>query len=164
MDIIGLIKKHLNARFKALQTVEVVIVEAVDYTTMRCAVRPKPRINVRGDVHDMPQIMNVPIAFQKAGDSVVLMPIKVGDVCLAVFSKHALDNLLIDKNTTEITIPRSFDINDCLVINGLYTQLENVPTIADGQMLLYHASGAYIKFDSVGNITIKGKTINMVEL
>jgi hypothetical protein len=75
-DIIGLIKKHLNTRFRELQTVEVVIVEDVDLTTMRCSVRPKPRINVRGGVQDMPIIMNAPISFQKSGDSVILVPPK----------------------------------------------------------------------------------------
>lgn len=154
MDVIGLIKKHLNLRFKELQTVEVVVVEAVDYNTWTCAVRPKARVDVCGDVQDMPQILGVPIAVQKAGNSVILMPIKVGDICLCVFSKHALDNLLIDKNTNTVTIPRMFDINDCLLISGLYTSVETVPVIAEDEMLIYNQSGSYIKFFENGNMKI----------
>jgi hypothetical protein len=163
-DIIGLIKKHLNTRFRELQTVEVVIVESVDYTTWKCSVRPKARIDVRGDVQDMPIIMNVPIAVQKAGDSVLLMPVKVNDICLCVFSKHALDNLLIDKQTNTVTIPRSFDINDCLLIAGVYTEMETVPQISESELLIHHQSGAHIHIDSSGNIEIKGKRIDFTEL
>lgn len=164
MDIIGLIKKHLNMRLASFQTTEVVIVESVDYTTWKCSVRPKPKIDVRGDVQDMPIILEVPIAVQKAGNSVILMPVKVGDIGICTFSKHAIDNLLIDFNTVEITIPRTFDLNDAIYIGGTFVEAEDIPSISSDEMLLYHRSGAYIKFDSSGNITIKGKTINMVEL
>lgn len=153
-DIIGLIKKHLNNRFKELQTAEVVIVEAVDYTTWTCSVRPKAKIAVHGKVQEMPQIMSVPISVQKAGNSVILMPIKVGDVCLCVFSKYALDNLLIDHATNTITIPRMFDINDCILIAGVYTGMETVPAITEGETLVYNQSGSYIKFFENGNMKI----------
>ena len=151
-------------RFKELQTAEVVVVEAVDYNTWTCAVRPKARVDVRGNVQDMPIIMNVPIALQKAGNTSVMLPIKVGDVGVAIFSKHALDNLLIEKTTTTITIPRNFDINDAIYISGLYTGVETVPNVAEGEMLLHHESGSHIKFFANGNIEIKGNRVDINEL
>lgn len=164
MDIIGLIKKHLAHRFKELQTVEVVIVESVDLATMKCSVRPKARIDVHGNVQDMPQILNVPIAFQKSGNSVMLVPPKVNDVGTVVFSKHALDTLLINRDTVEIMIPRTFDINDAIYISGLYTGVENVPSISPGEVILHHESGSYIKFFANGNIEIKANKVDINEL
>lgn len=163
-DIIGLIKKHLNMRFRELQTVEIVVVEAVDLTTMRCSVRPKARINIRGNAQEMPTILSVPISFQKSGDSVLLIPPKVNDVGTVVFSKHALDTLLINRDTVEITIPRTFDINDCIYISGNYTEVEDIPSIAEGEMILQHESGSFIKFFANGNIEIKANRIDMNEL
>ena len=154
MDIVGLVKKLLNARFRELETVEVVIVESIDYTTWTCSVRPKARVSAHGICQEMPIITEVSIAVQKSGDSVILMPVKVGDVCLCVFSKHALDNLLIDKNTNIVTIPRTFDINDCLLIAGLYTGVETVPVITEGETMIYNQSGSYIKFFENGNMKI----------
>jgi hypothetical protein len=112
----------------------------------------------------MPQILNVPISFQKSGDSVLLIPPKVNDIGVAIFSKHALDNLLIEKTTTTITIPRNFDINDAIYISGLYTGVETVPSVAEGEMLLHHESGSFIKFFANGNIEIKGNRVDINEL
>lgn len=159
MGIIGLIKKHINARLRSFETMEVVIVESVDLSTLTCAVRPKARVNVYGNVQDMPQIMNVPIALQKSGNSAILLPPKAGDVGTCVFSKYALDALLIDKDTVEITIPRTFDINDAMYIGGNYTETESIPSISEDELLIYHKSGAYIRIDSDGNISLYGRTI-----
>ena len=156
MDIVSLIKKHLNNRLRAFETTEIAMVEAVDYTTWTCSVRPKARVDVRGDVQDMPQIMDVPIAVPKAGESVIMLPIVVGDVGTVIFSKHALDNLLIDKNTTEITIPRSFDINDAIYIGGVFTGIDTIPPVAEGETLILNQSGSYIKFFENGTMTIYG--------
>jgi len=156
MDIIGLIKKHISKRLNSLETVQVVIVESVNYTTMKCSVRPKAKVNVSGTMQDRPIILNVPTAFQKSGDSVILLPPTVGDICVCVFSKYALDNLTIDKSTNSITIPRMFNINDCLLISGLFTGIETVPTIAEGEMILHHHSGSAIRFSNDGKIYITG--------
>ena len=181
MDIIGLIKKHINSRLVSLQTTEIVIVESVDYATWTCSVRPKAKINVRGDVQDMPTILEVPMMMQKAGDSVLLMPIKVADIGLCVFSKNAIDTLLINRDTVELTIPRSFNINDAIYIGSLYTEMDTVPTISEGDMLWYqksgsyikfssadelsiqHKSGAYIKIDAAGNVVLYGRTVSSSE-
>jgi hypothetical protein len=103
-------------------------------------------------------------ANNKAGDTSVMLPIKVGDVGVVIFSKHALDNLLIEKTTTAVTIPRNFDINDAIYISGLYTGVETVPAVAEGEMLLHHESGSFIKFFANGNIEIKGKRVDINEL
>jgi hypothetical protein len=62
------------------------------------------------------------------------------------------------------TIPRNFDLNDCLVIAGVFTEVENVPSIADGEMILHHESGSFIKFFANGNVEIKGSKVSINEL
>lgn len=162
-DIISLIKKYVNMRFNTLETSEVVIVESVDYTTWTCSVRPKAKLNIVGNSIDAPIVMNVPIAVPKAGGSVILMPVKVGDVGLCVFSKYALDTLLIDKETNAIKIPRTFDINDAVYIGGVYTSVEDIPVVSEGEILIHHHTGAYLRFDNVGNIAMRGRTITSSE-
>ena len=170
-------------RLQRLHTTEIVIVEEVDYTTWTCSVRPKARIDVQGTIMDMPVISGVPMSAPKAGDSVILMPAEIGDICLCVFSKHAIDNMLLDHATNSITIPREFDINDCILVSGLYTQMETVPTVLKGEILIKnqsgshlkffangdmemkeHTSGAYMKFSTDGNIEIKATRVDINEL
>ena len=154
MDIVGLIKKHISKRLNSLETVQVVTVESVDYTSMRCSVRPKTKATISGTAKDRPIILNVPIAFQKSGDSVILLPPTVGDVGVVIFSKFALDHLLINPDTVEITIPRTFSINDAMYVGGLYLDTDTLPTIAEGEMLLHHHSGTEIRFTNDGKIYI----------
>ena len=155
-DLISIIKKYITLRLQVLETVEVVIVESVVLTTWTCSVRPKGKLNIVGKQTDAPIIMNIPIAVQKAGGSVILMPINVGDVGLCVFSKYALDNLLIDKATNAIKIPRTFDYNDAIYIGGLYTELDTIPSITEGEIIIHHHSGTQIKFTNDGKIYITG--------
>jgi hypothetical protein len=177
MGIIGLIKKHINARLRSLETVEIVMVESVCLETMTCAVRPKSKVDVYGNAVEMPQILEVPIMLQKSGDSVIMMPPKAGDVGTCVFSKYALDNLLIDKSTVVVSIPRNFNINDAIYIGGNFVESETIPSVSEGEYLIHHSSGstitisssgnislnhksgAYIRIDSSGNISLYGRTI-----
>ena len=156
MDIIRLIKKHITKRFDALETSQIVIVESINYENYTCSVRPKTKVDVRGDVQDRPIIMGIPILVQKSGNSAILIPPTVGDIGTVIFSKYAIDNILIDASTNSVTIPRSFDINDAIYIGGNYTGLETVPTIAEGEMILHHHSGTAIKFTNDGKIYITG--------
>lgn len=156
MDVVSLIKKHITHRLQSLETVQIVIVEAVDYENYTCSVKPKAKANVRGKVFDLPIITGVPIAMQKSGGSVILVPPKVGDIGIVIFSKNALDTLLINRDTVSILIPRNFDITDAIYAGGLYTGLETVPTIAEGEMILHHESGTAIKFTTDGKIYITG--------
>ena len=57
MDIVGLIKKHISKRLNSLETVQVVTVESVDYTSMRCSVRPKTKVTISGTAKDRPIIL-----------------------------------------------------------------------------------------------------------
>jgi DnaJ-class molecular chaperone len=92
------------------------------------------------------------------------MPIKVGDIGTCIFSKHALDTLLINRDTVEITIPRNFDINDAMYIGGMFVGAEDIPVISDGELFIHHHTGSHIKFDNNGNLEIKAKKIDFTEL
>lgn len=153
MDIIALIKKYITLRLNSLETIQVVKVEAVDYETYTCSVIPKTKI---GTGEDMPIITGVPIAAQKSGKSVILLPPKVGDIGVVVFSKYAINNLLVNTDTVEIVLPRTFSINDAIYIGGAFTGVDIIPTIVEGEMILHHHSGTQIKFANDGKIYITG--------
>ena len=161
-----LINKGIDKRLEALWTAVPAKVVSVDYSTLTCSVQPKIKLQNPSseELEDLPIIQDVPIACQKSGDSVLLMPPEVGDTILIMFTKYALDNLLKDSQTSDSNNVRRFSINDCIVVGGLHTSIDTVPTIASEETILYHKSGAYIKIDSDGDITIHGKTINFTKL
>ena len=161
-----LINKGIENRLDSLWTAIPATVVSVDYSTLTCSVQPKVKLQNPSseELEDLPIIQGVPIACQKSGDSVLLMPPVVGDVVLVLFTKYALDNLLKDDQTADPNNVRRFSINDCIVAGGLHTSIDTVPTIAAEETMLYHRSGAYIKIDSDGDITIHGKTVNITKL
>lgn len=161
-----LINRGIENRLDSLWTAIPAIVISVDYSTLTCSVQPKVKHQNPSseELEDLPIIQDVPIACQKSGDSVLLMPPEVGDTILILFTKYALDNLLKDSQTADPNNVRRFSINDCIVVGGLHTSIDSIPAVASGETLLYNQSGAFIKIDVDGNITIHGKTINFTEL
>ena len=166
MKATELINLIIDQRLESLWTAIPANVISVDYSTLTCSVQPKTKLtNASSDeLEDLPIIQNVPISFQKSGESVLLMLPEVGDVVIVMFTKYALDNLLKDYQTADPGNVRRFSINDCIVVGGLHTSIESVPAIASEETMLYHRSGAFIKIDSDGDITIHGKTVNITKL
>ena len=166
MKATELINLIIDQRLESLWTAIPANVISVDYSTLTCSVQPKTKlINASSEeLEDLPIIQDVPISFQKSGGSVLLMLPEVGDVVIVMFTKYALDNLLKDYQTADPDNVRRFSINDCIVVGGLHTSIESVPTIASEETMLYHSSGGFLKFDIDGNLEIKAKTIDFTKI
>ena len=161
MGIVALVKRLIADALNSVSTAEVVVIQTVSDDHKYCSVMPKRLMH---DGTNSPIIKHVPILYQRSGDSVILIPPKIGDVGLVITNKFALDTLLIDNGANPLNSSRQFSINDILYVGGLATEISSFPTIGDGEIIIYHASGAYIMVDATGNIEIKGKTIKMVDL
>jgi len=166
MKLTELIEKGISKRLDSIYTAIPAIVTKIDLSTMKCDIQPKMKLKnpANNTFEELPIIQDVPIAYPKTADSVLLMPPEVGDVVLVLFSKYALETLLKDKNTADVNDIRRFSINDAIIIAGLFTSVDSIPNMNEGEIMLYHKSGAYIKFDAQGNLTIVAKTINFNKL
>lgn len=162
----ALVNAIISQRLEAMWTAIPAVVTKTNLTTMKCDVMPKMKLEnpQTEELEELPIILDVPVAFQKTAGSVLIMPPEVGDVVLVLFSKYALDNLLKDVQTADHDDVRRFDIGDALIIAGLHISTDTIPAMGTGDILLQHKSGAYLKFDSAGNLTIYAKTINLNEM
>lgn len=160
MGIITIVKKLIADALNSVSAVEVVIIQTVSEDCKYCSVLPK---RLAHDGENMPIIEHVPILYQKSGDSVILMPPKLGDVGLCVTNKFALDTLLIDNNANPLKSSRQFSVNDFVYVGGLFTELNTIPVIAEGEIIIHHTSGSYIKFDADGKLYLHAKKIYMTE-
>jgi hypothetical protein len=70
---------------------------------------------------EMPQLIEVPVCFLKAGPFIIRPPYVPGDVVLVVFSEHALDKLMLVANPTDAGHNRKFALDDAIVIGGILT-------------------------------------------
>jgi hypothetical protein len=166
MNLAEMIIKGIGSTMKTHWTAAPARVESVDLKLHRAGVKIKTQLENNGEYEDFPIILDVPISYQKSGDSVLYMPPQVNDIVLVVFSKYSLDNMLVNNATVPLTDERRFSINDAMIVGGfvLGTDLVNAPTLTTGDVLLHHASGAGIKIDADGNVILTANTFNVVKL
>jgi len=145
------IHKMIEDLLEDVETVALGIITYVDLTKLRCNVKLKHKI--RGQEIEL---FDIPIAFPKFNDCSVIIAPKEGDVVLVVFSKYELEEQLKNREPVDVNELLKFNINNAIVIAGIYTLVDSVPTINQDEILILHKSGNYIKFQQDGKIIIKG--------
>ena len=153
------IRKLIDIKLDHLNTVTLGIITQVDLQNMRCNVKLKHKIQ-----GNEIELFNVPIAFQKFDDSAIIMAPREGDIVLVLFSKYELEEQLKDRNIVDVNEFHLFDINNAIVIGGLYTAVDQVPSINQDEILIQHKTGAYIKFKQDGSLEIKASRVDFYKL
>lgn len=129
----------IDKRLAGVWTLVPAIVDIVHREEMTCDIRVK----VAPEQTNYVKILNVPVVFPKGGTSVVLMPIQVGDVVLAGFSKWSMDKLLIDKNLVvkrNLEKELQFDYKDAFILGGFATSNEIIEEgweIPEGDIIVF---------------------------
>lgn len=73
------------------------------------------------------KIEKVPVVFPRGGNSIILMPIKSGDVVLVGFSKYSLQSLLTDIQVVikdNLDRERKFHYSDAIILAGFVLENE----------------------------------------
>ncbi len=99
-----------------------------DPKTQKATVQPlikyKDRSSGADDngLKDMPVIQGVPVIHPSAGTAIVAFPVKVGDVVALMFSSRSIDTFTLSDGATPVDPQdfRSFHVDDCYAIPGLY--------------------------------------------
>jgi len=129
----------INQRLTGVWTLVPAIVDAVHREEMTCDIRVK----VTREKQNYVQVLDVPVVFPKGGTSVVLMPIQIGDVVLAGFSKWSMENLLVDNKLVvkkDLDNDVQFHYRDAFILGGFATQNEleiNGWEIPEGDIVIF---------------------------
>ena len=145
------IKKLIDVKLDNINTVALGIITQVDNSKLRCNVKLKHKIQGQEI-----ELFDVPIALQKFNDCVIAIAPKEGDIVLVAFSKYELEEQLKNRDPVDVNELLKFNINNAVVIAGIYTLVDSVPMINQDEILILHKSGNYIKFQQDGKIIIKG--------
>ena len=149
--MIDKISKLIDVKLDNINTVALGIITSVDLTKFRCNVKLKHKIQGQEI-----ELFDVPIALPKFNDCVIAIAPKEGDVVLVVFSKYELEEQLKNREPVDVNELLRFNINNAIIIAGVYTQVDSIPSISQDEILILHKSGNYIKFQQDGKIIIKG--------
>lgn len=96
-------------------------VTRVDVTKAQCDVKPLIKRKYANEtIVELPVITNVPIAFYRAGQAFVSLPVKVGDIVELRFAERSLDLWLTKGGTVDPLDSRRHHLSDAIAYPGIY--------------------------------------------
>ena len=130
--------------------------------TVQIAIREK-RLLIDGTEQwvDIPQLVDVPIVFPRAGGYAVTFPIKEGDECLVIFGDMCIDAWWQSGGVQNQIDCRRHDLSDGFAVFAPWSQprvLSNYST--DSVQLRNEDGSAYVEI-SGSTVNIKGGTVNI---
>lgn len=138
--------------------------------TVQLAIREQ-RVDADGNKTwlDIPQLVDVPVVFPRAGGYVLTMPIASGDECLVIFGDACIDAWWQSGGVQNQIDCRRHDLSDGFAIPGPWSQPQGIPNYStstaqfrtvDGSAYV-ELAGSNINIVASGAITIKGATVNI---
>lgn len=114
-------KEALEAMGKNMRVSVPAEVIRYDHQKQLVDVRPYFKRRTNDDqVVDPPVIYNVPVAFPRAGESFISMPIKTGHSVLLVFADRSMEKWLSSGSAGEPEDTRAHHLSDAVAIPGCY--------------------------------------------
>lgn len=136
------------------------------------AIREK-RVSAEGEETwiDIPQLVDVPVVFPRAGGYVLTFPVKPGDECLIIFGDSCMDAWWQSGGVQNQIDCRRHDLSDGYAILGPWSQPRTIPNYSTSSAQLRTESGSsYIELSgntinivAPGAINIKGGVVNINE-
>lgn len=114
----------------------------------------------------LPELLDVPIVFPRAGGFSLTMPVKLGDECLVIFSDMCIDAWWANGGTQMQEELRRHDLSDAIAIMGVWSQAKKVPNYSQTKAVLQHESSGNkveVSQDSVnlaGIIKVNGQDLS----
>lgn len=130
--------------------------------TVQPAIREK-RIDPEGTETwvEIPELLDVPVVFPRAGGYCLTLPVRAGDECLVVFGDSCMDAWWQSGGVQNQIDCRRHDLSDGYAILGPWSQPRRVPGYSTNTAQLRNDSGsAYVEIAG-STINIVGSTINI---
>lgn len=145
------------------------VVQSFDPVKQTVKVQPaiRERINqnlVPTDV-DLPQLIDVPVLFPRAGSYALTFPIQVGDECLVVFTDMCFDAWYQNGKTANVQADkRRHDLSDGIAIFGIWSQPRVLVNYNTTKVQLRNEAGTtYLELDTdaVNIVAGNGGNVNV---
>ena len=130
-------KKSTNAASENIKVCMPAVVVRYDFKKQLIDAKPSFKRKYQdGTIEDSPVIYNVPVAFPRAGDAFIVLPLKKGHSVLLVFSDKSLEKWLSNGTENEPDDKRSHHISDAIAIPGCYPFSDPAPVNNDDDVIV----------------------------
>lgn len=147
---------NLSSRIRVSTPGIVQSFDAVEQTvTVRVAIKERIRDEFGNltDV-DIPELLDVPVVFPRAGGFILAFPVSVGDECLVVFADQCIDAWWQSGGIQSPVELRRHDLSDAFAIMGAWSQPNRIGTWPTDSVSLQTEDGTT-------SITLKPGEINL---
>lgn len=146
VELVTVLDEHFDERIKGIHTAFPAKVVAYDPNFLTVAIQPLLKVKYRGGKIpvDMPQVLDVPVLFNRTSKSLDFHPIEPGDIGLAVCSERSISDWMAGPGAALYPDdPRQFSLSDAYFIPGGYPM--GKPVISLGGSIPSGATGKLVK-------------------
>ena len=115
-----------------------------------------------GTVTDSPIIYSIPVAFPRAGDAFVHLPIKSGNSVLLLFSDNSLEKWLASGELNEPEDTRKHHIADAIAIPGGYP-FTQAASVANGSDIIIKNEDSEMRIRTDGKMQVLNQSHEMLK-
>lgn len=162
VDRFLLLEERINFR---LRVCVVGIVQSFDSVKQTVVVRPALTENVKiaglNTTVNIPDLLDVPIQFPRAGGFSLTMPIAEGDECLVVFADSCFDAWWQSGGVQNEVEKRRHDLSDGIALFGIWSQTRRLGSFSTASAQLRDDAGATVIDVAKTAITITAQNVTV---
>lgn len=140
--------------------------EVIKYDKDKQSVDVRPYIKRKyadGQAQTPPIIYNVPVAFHRAGNAYIAMPLEVGHSVLLVFSDRSIEKWLSSGAQTDPEDTRKHHIADAIAIPGCYP-FSNPASIPNATDVIIKNDNLQMRVKKNGHLQVINQTNELVKV
>ncbi len=135
------------------------IVVSVNSQNQTALIQPALKESINGESIQLPQLLDVPIQFPRAGGYCLTLPVKAGDECLVVFADMCIDGWWQSGGIQAQAEKRRHDLSDAIAVMGITSVPKAVSNYSGNTLQIRNENGeAYLEI-SDNTITIKADNL-----
>ena len=137
-----------------------------DYDKNLAVVQPtlKRKYKSENSAVNLPNISNVPVAFQRMGNAHLRIPINIGDTGQLFFSQRSIDGWLVSGGIIDPLDPRKFSLSDAIFYPGLNVNSNPIRSSSDEKSVELKLNNSWIEITDTGKFKLTDGTEELFDL
>lgn len=165
-SLITTLKEVINAQLCELHTSLPAEIISYDHAKNLAVVQPvlKRKYKDEESAVEMPNISNVPVAFQRMGPAHLRLPIKPGQTGQLIFTERSIDAWLVSGGKIDPLDPRKHSLNDAVFYPGLVPNNNPMASSAADTSLEVKFNESFIEILENGKFKVSNGTEELFDL
>ena len=159
-----LLGRSIDARLYDVRTA--VPAEVLKYDLKKQCVDVQPlikKVYEDGEALETAKVFNVPVAFPRAGEAYLALPLKKGDKVLLVIADRSLDKWKSTGGNVDPEDKRKHDLSDAVAIPGCYP-FKEAAEIANANDLILRNKHSQIQMKSNGKLKVLNQSEELIKV